>query len=96
MLSENVQTRSFAAVLFRKQASKQRKVPPSNDSKELFWTLSGEAKGAIRSKLLEGLAREQVAPVRNKIGDAIAEIARQYVDSGENHVASVSVRLCFC
>ena len=70
-------------MLFRKQASKQRKVPPSNDSKELFWTLGGEAKGAIRSKLLEGLAREQVVSVRNKVGDAIAEIARQYVDSGK-------------
>ncbi|EXJ64887.1 hypothetical protein A1O7_01226 [Cladophialophora yegresii CBS 114405] len=83
-VAENPSTRSFAAVLFRKQASKQRKIPPGNESKELFWTLSGEAKGAIRSKLLEGLAREQVSPVRNKIGDAIAEIARQYVESGEN------------
>ncbi|EXJ75736.1 uncharacterized protein A1O5_00243 [Cladophialophora psammophila CBS 110553] len=77
-------TRSFAAVLFRKQASKQRKIPPSTDSKELFWSLSPEAKTAIRSKLLEGLAREQVNQVRNKIGDAIAEIARQYVDAGTN------------
>lgn len=77
------QTRSFAAVLFRKQASKSRKAPGSNESKELFLTLSNEAKDAIRSKLLEGLAREQVNQTRNKIGDAIAEIARQYVDAGK-------------
>jgi len=66
--------------LFRKQASKSRKTP-TGESKELFLTLNAEAKGAIRSKLLEGLAREQVNAVRNKIGDAIAEIGREYVDS---------------
>jgi len=31
---------------------------------------------------LEGLGREQVNAARNKIGDAIAEVARQYVDAG--------------
>ncbi len=80
-----MQTRSFAAVLFRKQASKTRKLPGSNENKELFLTLSPEARGAIRSKLLEGLAREQINAVRNKIGDAIAEIARQYVDASMCH-----------
>jgi hypothetical protein len=69
-------------VLFRKQSSKTRKVPTTGESKELFLTLSSEARGAIRSKLLEGLAREQVNSVRNKVGDAIAEIARQYLDNG--------------
>ncbi|KIV78225.1 hypothetical protein PV11_09963 [Exophiala sideris] len=81
--AQDPSTRSFAAVLFRKQASKTRKIPGSNESKELFLSLSPDAKGAIRSKLLEGLGREQVNAVRNKIGDAIAEIARQYVDAGE-------------
>lgn len=76
------QTRSFAAVLFRKQASKTRKSPATGENKELFLTLSDEAKLAIRTKLLECLARELVNSVRNKIGDAIAEIARQYVDAG--------------
>ncbi|KIV94635.1 hypothetical protein, variant [Exophiala mesophila] len=76
-------TRSFAAVLFRKQSSKTRKSPTTGESKELFLTLSAEARMAIRSKLLESLAREQIRSVRNKIGDAIAEIARQYIDNGE-------------
>ncbi|KAL6250246.1 importin subunit beta-3 [Rhinocladiella similis] len=81
--SEDASTRSFAAVLFRKQASKNKKLPGTNENKELFLTLGPEARGAIRSKLLEGLAREQVHAVRNKIGDAIAEIAREYVDANE-------------
>jgi importin-5 len=68
--------------LFRKQASKQKKV--GENSKELFWTMDDQTRNAIRAKLLEGLAREQNAPVRNKIGDAIGEIARQYVESGKD------------
>ncbi|KAG9777003.1 ARM repeat-containing protein, partial [Aureobasidium melanogenum] len=81
--SQDPSTRSFAAVLFRKQASKTRKNPVTGENKELFLSLGTEAKQAIRSKLLECLAREQANPVKNKIGDAIAEIARQYVDAGE-------------
>jgi hypothetical protein len=68
--------------LFRKQASKQKKV--GENSKELFWTLNDQTRNAIRAKLLEGLAREPNASVRNKIGDAIGEIARQYVESGRD------------
>ena len=79
------QVRSFAAVLFRRQASKGKK-SPTGESKELFLTLSQDARGAIRSKLLECLANEQINHVRNKISDAIAEIARQYTDNGESWV----------
>jgi importin-5 len=49
----------------------------------MFLLLSDDAKAAIRSKLLECLAREQINHVRNKISDAIAEIARQYTDNGK-------------
>lgn len=73
--------RASAAVIFRRVASKARKDPTSNDSKELFLTLSNDAKVPIRSGLLQCLATEQVAHVRNKVGDAIAEIARQYTDN---------------
>jgi hypothetical protein len=69
-------------VLFRKQASKSRKNPVTNESKDLFFSLSNEAKVAIRQQILQCLATEQVSHVRNKIGDAIAEIARQYTDNG--------------
>jgi hypothetical protein len=73
--------RSFAAVLFRRQASKSQKTP-TGESKEMFLLLSSDARLAIRSKLLECLAGEQINHVRNKISDAIAEIARQYTDNG--------------
>lgn len=78
----NSQTRTSAAVIFRRIASKSTKHPVTGETKELFLTLRDEARVAIRSKLLQSLAGEQVGPVRNKIGDAVAEIARQYVDNG--------------
>lgn len=68
-------------MLFRRQASKTRKTA-TGESKELFLTLSEDAKVAIRTKLLQGLATEQINHVRNKIGDAIAEVAREYTDNG--------------
>ena len=37
---------------------------------------------AIRQKLLECLQSEQLPQVRHKIGDAVAEVARQYTDDG--------------
>jgi importin-5 len=73
--------RSFAAVLFRRQASKTKK-GPNGETKEMFLLLSSDARAAIRSKLLECLAGEQINHVRNKTSDAIAEIARQYTDNG--------------
>jgi len=45
-------------------------------------------KTAIRSKLLECLGSEGVNNVRNKIGDAVAEIARQYTSEGMRYIKS--------
>ena len=46
-------------------------------------TLSQEHKSVIRGKLLECLASEKIAGVRNKVGDAVAEVARQYSAEGK-------------
>ena len=77
------QTRSFASVLFRRIAAKTRKVPGSEESKELFLALPQQQKLAIRQKLLECLQSESLPQVRHKVGDAVAEIARQYSDNAE-------------
>jgi importin-5 len=77
-----LQSRSFAAVLFRRIATKTRKLPGSDESKELFLALQQPQKIAIRQKLLECLQTEELPRVRHKIGDAVAEIARQYSDEG--------------
>ena len=45
-------------------------------------TLQQQQKIAIRSKLLQCLQSESLPHVRNKVGDAVAEIARQYSDDG--------------
>jgi CHAD domain-containing protein len=54
----------------------------TSESKELFFTLLPEQRLAIRQNLLQSLNGESVSNVRNQIGDAIAEIARQYSDHG--------------
>ena len=72
--------RSFAAVLFRRIASKSRKTQ-TQQSVELFISLPTEHGYVIRQKLLEALSSETSHPIRNKIGDAVAEIARQYSDA---------------
>lgn len=74
-----VQIRSFAAVIFRRVATRTAK-DSEGRTNELFLTLQKPQRDAIRAKLLECLASESEASVRNKSGDAIAEIARQYVD----------------
>lgn len=74
-----MQTRSFAAVIFRRIASKSRKLP-NGDNVETFLSLQQEQAYAIRQKLLEALGSESTNGVRNKIGDAVAEIAREYSD----------------
>ena len=64
-------------------AAKTRKSPETEDSKELFLALPQQQKLAIRQKLLECLQSESVPEVRHKIGDAVAEVARQYSDNAE-------------
>ncbi|KAL1952456.1 hypothetical protein VTO42DRAFT_5376 [Malbranchea cinnamomea] len=81
--AEDVSTRSFAAVLFRRISARMIKDPNSTETKELFFTLLPEQRLAIREKLLQALNSESVTAVRNKIGDAIAEIAGQYAEHGD-------------
>ena len=57
-------------------------MPNSTEPTELFLTLQQPQKMAIRSKLLQCLQTENQPQIRNKIGDAVAEIARQYADDG--------------
>ncbi|KAL4781897.1 armadillo-type protein [Aspergillus varians] len=76
-------TRSFAAVLFRRIATKTRKDPVTNEAKELFSTLAREQRLVIRQKLVTCLTTESANDVRRKIGDAVAEIARQYTENGD-------------
>lgn len=78
----SLQTRSFAAVVFRRMATKSKKLPGSGESRELFLTLQLAQKIAIRQKLLQALETENIPQIRHKIGDAVAEVARQYADSG--------------
>ncbi|KAL2864635.1 nuclear import receptor PSE1 [Aspergillus lucknowensis] len=81
--AEDSITRSFAAVLFRRIATKTRKDPITNSAKELFSTLNREQRLIIRQKLVTCLTNESVNDVRRKIGDAVAEVARQYTDNGD-------------
>lgn len=76
--------RSFAAVLFRRVSTKTRKDPTSGITRELFMSLPQQEQFAIRGMLLQTLPSEPKDDVRRKIGDAIAEIARQYVDEGRS------------
>jgi hypothetical protein len=86
------QTRSFAAVIFRRIASKARKLP-NGETVELFLSLPQEEGYLIRSKLLEALGAEGTNAVRNKIGDAVAEIAREYSDGSTSSSTSINTRL---
>lgn len=74
-----LQTRSFAAVLFRRISTRSSK-DAAGQTRELFLTLQVAQRNAIRGKLLQSFASETVPTVRNKVADAIAEIARQYTD----------------
>lgn len=69
-------------MLFRRIATRSRKDPTTDQTKELFLTLPQPQRNAIREKLLQCLEGEQNTQVRNKVGDAIAEIARQYTEEG--------------
>ncbi|KAJ5085436.1 Importin subunit beta-3 [Penicillium argentinense] len=80
--AEDTVTRAFSAVLFRRIATKTRKDPATGDAKEIFLSLPNEQRVAIREKLVSCLTSETVLDVRKKIGDAVAEVARQYTDNG--------------
>lgn len=78
--SQDVQIRSFAAVIFRRIASKTRK----NDQGQVvdvFISLAKEQALVVRQKLLETLVNETDKQVRNKISDSVAEVGRQYSDA---------------
>jgi hypothetical protein len=75
------QTRTFAAVIFRRQSSKPRK-SASGQTADLFLTLNEAERDAIRAKLLGCLTNETDNSVRSKVGDAVAELARQHTDEG--------------
>lgn len=45
-------------------------------------SIADDQAGVIRQKLLETLGTETDRLVRNKIGDAVAELARQYSENG--------------
>ncbi|KAL2179481.1 armadillo-type protein [Thermothelomyces heterothallicus CBS 202.75] len=75
--------RSFAAVIFRRIASKTRKIGNS-DNVDMFISLDKEHGTVIRGRLLETLIAENDKTVRNKISDAVAELARQYYDSNDS------------
>lgn len=61
-------------------ATRTSKDPTSGEQKETFLHLTHDQRNEIRTKLLQSHAAETKAAVRNKIADAIAEIARQYAD----------------
>ncbi|KAF2234745.1 putative importin beta-3 subunit [Viridothelium virens] len=81
--SDDAGLRSYAAVLFRRIAMRTRKDPGTGESKELFTTLQPDPRHATQAKLLQALSGENNTTVRNKIGDAVAEVARQYTDDGK-------------
>lgn len=81
--STDISLRSYAAVIFRRIASKTIKTP-SAENVDLFISLAPEQGVVIRTKLLEILMTETDKNVRNKISDAVAEIARQYYDSSHS------------
>lgn len=78
----SVKTRSFAAVIFRRIASKTRR-NAQGETVDMFLALSDDQVNVIRQKVLESLVSESERAVRNKISDAVAELARQFTDNGE-------------
>ncbi|KAK2749664.1 hypothetical protein FQN57_005886 [Myotisia sp. PD_48] len=82
LAAEDTNTRSFAAVIFRRMAAKSVK-DAAGEPHDMFFSLNPDQRVAIRDKILQALSCENFPPVRNKIGDAIAEIAAQYADHGE-------------
>jgi hypothetical protein len=56
-------------------------------------TLAPAQRAAIREKLLLALTHEGTSSVRNKTSDAVAEIARQYVEEGTWGNTAVKIRV---
>ncbi|GAB7363350.1 hypothetical protein MBLNU230_g3631t1 [Neophaeotheca triangularis] len=73
-------TRAFAAVMFRRIATRTTKEQGTGTQKEIFLQLNHPQQEEIRRKLLNSHANESKVSIRNKIADAIAEVARQYTD----------------
>ncbi|KAF2252589.1 ARM repeat-containing protein [Trematosphaeria pertusa] len=78
-LAQDSSTRTFAAVIFRRQSSKPKKTAQGQTA-DLFLTLAEAEREAIRAKLLQCLAKESDPSVRGKVADAVAELARQHTD----------------
>ncbi|KAF2278420.1 ARM repeat-containing protein [Westerdykella ornata] len=81
-LTEQMQLAQDRSVSDIAPSSKHRKDPSSGATREMFLTLQQAEREAIRAKLLQCLATENEAQVRSKIGDAVAELARQHTDEG--------------
>lgn len=77
-------------------ATKQAKVPPEGESKELYISFPEAVQATIKGILLQALAEEQDASARNKLGDAVAELARQHVDDGMEQRIIICDRECPC
>ncbi|KAK4960383.1 importin subunit beta-3 [Elasticomyces elasticus] len=73
-------TRAFAAVIFRRIATRTSKSAATGEQTETFLQLSAEQRNEVRDRLLQAYAGEAKAHVRNKIADAVAEVARQFVE----------------
>ena len=69
-------------MIFRRIASKSRK-SDKGETVDIFVPLPKDQGAVIRQKLLEILTAETERAVRNKISDAVAEVARQYMENGE-------------
>ncbi|KAK0610440.1 armadillo-type protein [Bombardia bombarda] len=82
-VSRDASVRSFAAVIFRRIASKTRKTA-SSENTDMFISLTADQATVIRAKLLETLVAETDRTVRNKISDAVAELGRQYADNDDS------------
>jgi len=79
---ESAMMRSFAAVLFRRIATRQ---PPDTEQiSAIIDAVSEPALAQIKNILLQGFIGDQTRDARHKIADAIAEIARPGTKSGKN------------
>jgi importin-5 len=86
--------RSFAAVLLRKMASKT--VTREGKSVDLFLNASAEVQNHIKTLILQCFAEETVNTVRNKIGDAISELARQILEAGMEGILKIRDQTLTC